>query len=143
MSTISKTLSEQAKKEGKFIHIHEYEYSHIYHSYNTHNHLCNVIDIIINRISNYTPLPDESNDEIFINMSWNETYDTVRVHMTLDTPFWSIFVHYGKLDYMVCDIFNKKLNDIGFQLQTVPEIYEGTDGVGGPDSMIFTLKMLP
>lgn len=154
MSNIAKTLMECAKIEGKCNNFHAYKNDdpQIYHSYDTKNHLCEVIDCIINRISHFVPSSedngngneDEEDDEYSsINMIWNETYDMVWVCMNLNIPFWTIFVHYGKLDYMVCDIFNQKLNEIGFQLYTVPEIDEGTDGVGGPDSMSFTLKLYP
>ena len=155
MSNTAKTLSERAKIEGNCTVFNEYRNDHpdLYHTYDTHHHLLEVFDDIIDRIIHYVPQKDESSDDasnnegsIFdeyarIYMNWNKLYDTVRVHMYLRIPFWTIFVHYGKLDYIVCDEFNKRLNEIGFQLYTVPKIDEGTDGVGGPDSMSFTLKL--
>lgn len=152
MSDIAKTLSESAKSEGrcsKYITRWLVEKSgSVYRPFDMNEHLSEVIDTIIHRISTYKPRVDDDDyddeyHEIFLNMVWNETYDMVRVHMTLNIPFCIHFVHYGTLDFMVCDLFNKKLNEIGFQLYTIPEIDQGNDGVGGPDNMMFTLKLMP
>ena len=144
MSTIAESLSNCAKKEKRFITFFENWSMNLqkFHSYDTIGHLNEVFDAIISRISNYIPSNDDEYKEIFIKMNWNETFDTVCVHMTLNIPFWNILIHNHTLDYMVCELFNKKLNNIGFQLLTIPEVDQGNDGVGGPDCMIFTLKLL-
>lgn len=146
MSNIAQTLAERAKSDNKGTSFRENNNGFIkYKSYDSTNYLNKVINHIIDRISQYyLPFKDYDNDygEYQTSMYWNETYDTVCVAMTLDIPFWSIYVNNDKLDYIVCDMFNKKLNDIGFRLYTIPEIYYGSDGVGGPDSMSFILKVI-
>jgi hypothetical protein len=149
MSYIAKTLSEKAKCVGECCHIRVNKHD-LYNVYDINKHLCEVIDTIIYRITHYTPhkqgdssnSDNEEEEDERMYMNWNETYDVVSVWMALNRPFWYTFTRCGQLDYMVCDFFNQKLNTIGFQLYTIPHIDSGTDGVGGPDIMTFTLKLL-